>query len=170
MAQAPVAPPVLYKTTRPSALQISAQSDGTNTFAALQFVKLVNGNLTNCVIGETTAVVGLALDPSHAATDEPYTQPFGEQHNVLGLQEATFIVNTATTAKGIGTGTSSALTIGALYGITTFADAGYTNVQAMDVSNTTATFFRLQGFYPNDSTADTNARVVVSVVSQATSV
>lgn len=170
MAQAPVAPPVLYQTTRPSALQISAASDGTNTFAANQFVKLVSGNLTRVADGETTSVVGYSLDASHAATDEPYTMPFGEQHNPVTVQEATFLVNTMTTGADVGTGTSSALTVGAVYGIRYFDTAGYTNFAGLDVSNTTAAFFRLAGFYPNDSTDDLNARVIVSVINTASSV
>lgn len=171
MAQAPVAPPQLYQTTRPQALQITAKSDGTNTFVANQFLKLGTGGfLATVVTGETTSVFGLSLDASHASTDEPYTAPFGETHNCLGLQEATFLVNTMLTGADVGTGTSSALTIGSVFGVRYFDTAGYTNIAGMDVSNTTAAFFRLVDFYPNDNTNDTNARVIVSVINTATSV
>jgi hypothetical protein len=170
MAQAPVALPQLYQTTRPQALQITAKSDGTNTFVANQFMKLASGNLATVVADATNGGFGLSLDASHASTDEPYTMPFGEQHNVLGLQESTFLVNVCTSARAIGTGTSSALTVGSNYGITYFTTSGYTNVAALNVSNTTAAFFTLVGFYANDATTDTNARVLVRVTDAATSV
>lgn len=172
MAQAPVRFPALWQTTRPQTLQLSAKGDGTNTLAAQQFVKLANASTLAVVAADATnGGYGLLLDPSHTATSEPYTAPFGEQHNVLGLQEATFVVNTCAAAtRAVGTGTSSALTIGGVYGITTFTTTGYTDVQALNVSNTTAAFFKVVGFHPDDATGDTNARVLVQVVDTATSV
>lgn len=171
MAQAPVAPPQLYQTTRPQAPQVTAKSDGTNAFVANQFLKLGTGGFLATVVSDATnGGFGLSLDASHASTDEPYTMPFGEQHNALGLQENTFLVNVATSARAVGTGTSSALTPGSVYGITYFTTSGYTNVAALNVSNTTAAFFQLVDFYANDATGDTNARVIVRVIDTATSV
>jgi len=173
MAQAPVAPPRVYQTTRPNAMQITSASDSTNTFVAQQFVKYngVAGALTTCVAGETTAVVGLTLDASHASTDEPYTAPFGENHNCQTLQETSFVVNTGINATpALGTGTSSGLIKGSGYGVSQFTTAGYSGVFFLDTANTTAQFFRFTDFYPGDSTADTNARVIVHVINTASSV
>lgn len=171
MAQAPVAPPQAYQIGRSNVPQITAKGDGTNTFVANQFLKLGTGGFLATVAADATnGAFGLSLDGSHASTDEPYTQPFGEQHNLLGLQESTFLVNVCTSARAVGTGTSSALTVGSTYGITFFTTAGYTNIQALNVSNTTAAFFQLVGFYANDATGDLNARVIAKVIDTATSV
>lgn len=171
MAQAPVAPPQAFQIGRSNYPQITAKSDGTNTFVANQFVRIGTGGFLATIVADAvTQAFGLTLDGSHAVTDEPYTMPFAEQHNVLGLQEATFLMNTTTSTRAVGTGTSSALTPGAVFGITYFTDTGYTNVAAVNVSNTTAPFFQLVDFYANDSTNDTNARVIVRVIDTATSV
>lgn len=171
MAQAPVAPPQAYQIGHNYYPQLSAKSDGTNTFVANQFVRIGTGGFLATIVADAvTQAYGLTLDGSHASTDAPYTMPFGENHNVLGLQEGTFLMNTTTSARAVGTGTSSALTPGSVFGITYFTTTGYTNIAAVNVSNTTAPFFQLVGFYANDNTNDTNARVIVRVIDTATSV
>lgn len=171
MAQAPVAKPYVNSTTQPAFRQLSAKSDGTNSFVASQFLKLAGATSLAVVAADATnGGYGLSLDGSHASTDEPYTMPFGEDHNVQGLKNTTFVVNTCTDSRAVGTGTSSGLTIGSSYGITTFTTTGQTDVQAVNVSNTTAAFFTLVGFFPGDATTDTNARVIVRVKDDATSV
>jgi len=170
MAQAPVANPRAYQIGRSNYPQITARSDGTNTFAAGQFVRIGTGGFLATIAAEdTTRCIGLTLDPSHASTDAPYTMPFGENHNVLGLQETTFLVNTMTSARAVGTGTTSGLTPGSTFGISYFTTTGYASTAGMNVNSTNA-FFQYVGPYADDSTDDLNARAIVRVIDTATSV
>jgi hypothetical protein len=165
MAQAPIGKPRVYKTQLPHVTQRAALSDGSNTFAAQQFVNVSSGNLAKVADAGTT-VYGFTLDASHASTDEPYTAPFGENHNPVDVLNTMFIVNVMTSAKTVGVGSVSAgsVVVGGEYGIATFSSSGYTDVQGLNYSDTTNKFFRVEEILPDDAAADTNGRVVVSVI------
>lgn len=165
MAQAPIQAPYVHSTALGYVTQRAAISDSTNTLAAQQFVAAAGSGtgqaLTACTAQQTT-VYGLVLDPSHTSTSEPYTAPFGEDHNPVDVLNTLFVVNCVNTARATGAGVATGLTLGGTYAMAPFTTAAFTNVQALNVDVTTNPFFRVEGFI--DPPADTNARVIVSVV------
>lgn len=168
MAQAPVQKPKLYKTQLPWVQQRASVGDGSNTFTAQTFVKVASGVLA-LVADSGAAIFGLTIDASHASTDEPYTAPFSENHNVIDPRNQLFLLNLMETSKAVGTGsvTAGSLVIGGQFGIATFGTAGYTTVQGLNYSDTTNKVFQIEEFFSDDVAADLNGRLVVSVLPAA---
>lgn len=172
MANAPLGRPrpYQYPGTQFPGLQLSALSDSSNTIGAAQFVKISSGVLA-AYVADDTGIVGLCQDASHAATDEPYTQPFGENHNVLGLRGVTFLMNITDGSGTVGSGSTaqSDVTIGTLYSARYLGtvDTGCLAVDASDSGTATKNIFRVVGKFPQDASADFNGRVMVQILDTA---
>ncbi len=171
MAQAPIQAPRLFQspgTSFPGQTRAGV-SDGSNTFAAQQFVT-ISGVGSSAVLAKTAdaavAAYGLTPDASHTATDEPYSAPFGEIHNPIALAGQLFVVNVMDSNKAVGTGsiTAGSLVVGQQFGIGTFGTSGYTNIQGLNYSETSLKFFQIEQILPEDANGDLNGRVVVSVL------
>ncbi len=105
MATAPIGRPKLYQsvgTSSPGLLK-AQKSDGGNTFAAGSFTVLKGLTLVAYTAADT-AVYGLSTDASHAATDEPYTAPFGENHNPVDPAGQLFMMNVTNATGQVGAG------------------------------------------------------------------
>lgn len=172
MANAPIQRPRLHQSpgTPWPGLQLSALSDSSNTFTAGQFLKVASGVLAPYV-ADDTGIVGLCQDPSHAATDEPYTAPFGENHNVIGLRGAIFVMNITDGSGTVGSGSTaqSDVTIGALYSARYLGsiDTGCLALDASDSGTATKNIFRVVAKWPQDAAADFNGRVMVQILDTA---
>lgn len=176
MANAPIRPPELkfsYGTTTP-AITLSGISGGGNTFYPQQFVKLSGSAPTQSIasyVADDTAIFGLTPDGSHATTDGPQTQPYGDIHNVRSLRGSRFLVNITDASGTIGSGSTrqQEVSIGTLYSGTYFGSP-YTTVFGLDASDTGTSgkhIFRVVEYWPEDATSDFNGRVVIEVLSTA---
>lgn len=166
MASAPVRPPELkfsVGTTHP-ALTLPSVTDGSNTFLAQQFVVNTSGALVKYA-ADGALLFGLSPDKSHVVTDEPYTAPYGEIHNVRALRGARFLMNLTDASGTVGSGTTTQATavVGTSYsGI--YLASPYTNILAIDVSGTGSNkAFKVESLWPEDASGDFNGRVIVSV-------
>lgn len=172
MAQAPLSKPRLFSSPDPAFLQTLAQTDGTNTFQSQQFLTLASGALRQTAATDTQ-VYGLSLDPSHASADEPYTQPFGETHNLVQVNDGQlYLMNLAGATATSGTGgAQSSVTVGGRYNLSTPGSGIMANLQCINTASSSATgAFQISalydsGTYPDgDANTDTNGRVLVRVV------
>lgn len=108
MATAPIGRPKLFKSVGTSSpgLTRPQKSDGGNTFVAGAFVALAGSTLI-AATNNQTAVWGLSPDASHTSTDEPYTAPFGENHNAIDPNGQLFVMNTTIANGAVGSGAST---------------------------------------------------------------
>lgn len=172
MANAPLGRPRphQYPGTPFPGLQLSALSDSSNTIAAGQIVKISSGVLA-AYAADDTGVCGLCQDASHAATDEPYTAPFGENHNVLSLRGVVLLMNITDGSGTVGSGSTaqSDVTIGSLYSARYLGsiDTSCLALDASDTGTATKNIFRVVGKWPQDAAADFNGRVMVQVLDTA---
>lgn len=170
MANAPIQRPRLHQTLNGWATQTSAFSDGSNTFTAGQFLKLSTGVLAPYV-ADDIAIAGLCQDPSHTATDEPYSAPFGENHNLIALQGQRFVMNITDASGTVGSGstTQTNVVLGALYSARYLAtvDTGCVALDAADSGTATKNIFKAVAFWPQDASGDFNGRVIVEVIPTA---
>lgn len=165
MAQAPITKPFVASTARPEFCTRPQITDGSNTFTAFNFVYVTSNALAQCPTNATT-VYGLVLDPSHAATDEPYDAPFGQLHEVVDTDQAVFVVNITDGSGNIGSGstTQEDVAIGSNYELLVKSGGDYDGYQFLDSSASTNVFFRVEGRYELDAATDFNGRVYASVV------
>lgn len=98
-----------------------------------------------------TAVYGFAIDSKHATTDEPYTQPFGNSHNVIDVKDVTFWVNLQTSATNPTLGTNYELTV-------------TSGIPYLDTAASTNVFFRPIRLHPDDDADDDNPRYECEIV------
>jgi hypothetical protein len=170
---APIGFPRLFDTSNPWVMQRASLGDGSNTFVAGQFVKVSSGALAPYV-ADDTGIYGLALDASHASTDEAYAAPFGENHNVVDLRNSRFVMNITDGSGTVGSGTTTQgdVAIGTLYSARYLASP-YTTVLALDASDSgtaTKNIFKVEALYNTqidpggDAAADYNGRVIVSII------
>lgn len=171
MANAPIQRPRLHQTLNGWATQTSALPDGGNTFTAGQFLKVVSGTLVAYVADDVTGLAGLSQDPSHTATDEPYSAPFGESHNLIALTGQRFIMNLTDGSGTVGSGTTTqaSAVLGTLYSARYLAsvDTGCLAVDLSDSGTATKNIFKIVALYPLDASADFNGRVVVEIIPNA---
>lgn len=177
--QAPIARPNLFQapgTPWPGVLKPSL-GDGGNTFAALQFVKVSSGALA-AYVADDTAIYGLTTDPSHTSTSEPYTAPYGENHNPVGLRGVRFLMNVTDGSGTVGSGSTTLndVTIGTLYSARYLAtiDTSCAAVDASDSGTATKNIFKVVGKflstatggqYPDGDASDAfNGRVFVEII------
>jgi hypothetical protein len=172
MANAPIGcpRPLQFPGTPFPGLQLSALGDSSNTFVAGQFLKVSSGALAPYV-ADDTAICGLASDASHAATDEPYSQPFGENHNPIALRGVTFLMNITDGSGTVGSGstTQADVTIGTLYSARYLGtiDTSAAAIDASDTGTATKHIFRVVGKWSQDASTDYNGRVMVQVIDTA---
>lgn len=172
MANAPITRPKLHQSRGGSfpAQTRSVQGDGSNTFVAQQFVKMSSGSLA-AYVADDTGLYGLTPDKSHASTDEAYTAPYAENHNVIDPRSALFIMNISDASGNVGSGTTTQgdVTIGTLYSGVYLAatDTSALAVDASDSGTATKNIFRVEALWPEDATTDKNGRVIVSIIDSA---
>ncbi len=177
MAQAPIGRPKLFQSpgTSTPGLSRGQKSDGGNTFGAGAFTVLKGLTLV-AYTATDAAVWGLSPDSSHAATDEPYTQPFGENHNAIDPNGALFVMNLTDATGQVGVGTNTRLqdvTIGARYSavylssVDTLALGINVPSKGTDASNIFQVVDKLDSatYIGYDAVDDTNGRVVVKLIS-----
>jgi hypothetical protein len=144
-------------------IQKPVQANGATAFAARSLVKLAAGVLTPCVTADVVCY-GQAPDASHAATDQPPTALFGQNHWCFDPRDAQFIVNITNDDGDIGQANGapqlSAVAVGGKYGLVRDAN-GY---QMLNVEDTTALFFVVVAIYPNQALTDYNGLVLVELV------
>lgn len=152
-------------------MQGPAQVDGTNSFQSQQFLTLQSGALRQTAATDTQ-VYGLSLDGSHSSTDEPYTAPFGETHNLIDPAGELFMMNLAgaTATSGSG-GAQTSVTVGGRYNLSAPGSGVMANLQCLNTASSSATgAFQISALYSNDvypdgdANTDTNGRVLVRVV------
>lgn len=173
MANAPIQRPRLHQTLNGWATQTSAFSDGGNTFSANQFLKLSSGVLA-AYVADDFYIAGLCQDPSHTSTDEPYTAPFGENHNLILLNGQRFIMNITDASGTVGSGstTQANVAVGNYYSARYLAtiDTGCLAIDAAD-GGTPAIgnkyIFKVVALWPQDASGDFNGRVIVEVATHA---
>lgn len=174
MAQAPIQYPTPNMTGAPWLDQRAGIVEASSgAFTNAQFVRAQGSGSAQTLIKVTDAasagpVYGLSNRDALGANAEPYKTPTATTHNPTDTTAVKFWVNTMTGTRAVGTGSATALVAGSTYDIRTFTTANYTNVQGLDASSTaaaTAGFFKYTGqIHPDDVAADTNCRVLVSVV------
>lgn len=180
MATAPLIYPRLWSSNGgpfPCPLRNTA-SDGSATLVAGHFVSasLVAGVLTLAAyVADGVGIYGLMGDPSHTSTEEAYSSPFGENHNVISPVGAVFIAN-LTDASGTtagGSTTHADVTLGLRYSGFYLNSGGVTTklgIDASDVGVATKNLFKIVGFYntqiapDGDAATDYNGRVLVQIV------
>lgn len=182
MANAPINRPAVFQSgafnypkTR------SAQTDGSNTFSFQQFVVLTSGALVKLVDTTGThsvSVYGLTPDASHIATDEAYTQPYGEIHNVVDLSGNTLILMNITDGsgtEGIGSTTQANVTVGTRYaGRYGAVSTNTLMLNSADSGTATKNMFQVVALYNTatygngcDAAGDFNGRAVIKVIDSA---
>lgn len=176
MANAPLAFPRVYKNDGTWVKQTAAQSDGSNTFVAGQFVVLTSGALA-AYAADGVALYGLSLDNSHASTDDPTVAPFGEMHNPAALRGVTFLMNITDASGTVGSGstTQGDVTVGALYSgrYLGSVNTSILGIDASDSGTATKNIFRVVGLYNStvdplgDAAGDFNGRVLVQILDTA---
>lgn len=172
MANAPISRPRLHQNHGGAfpAITRSVQGDGSNTFAQQQFVKMSSGSLA-AYVADDTGIYGLTPDKSHAATDEPYSAPYAENHNVIDPRGATFLMNITDASGNVGSGstTQGDVTIGTLYSGTYLAtvDTSALGLDASDSGTATKNIFRVEALWPDDASTDKNGRVLVTILGSA---
>lgn len=179
--QAPISRPRAFQfpgTPFPGLLR-AAVTDGGNTFAEGQFVKVNTDNPPELAayVADDTAIYGLALDGTHAASAEPYTAPYGPMHNPVGLAGAYFIMNLTDAAGAVGSSTTTfaSVDIGLLYSARYLAtvDTLALAIDTGDVGTATKNIFRVvakysDAVYPDGDAEDAwNGRVIVQVLATA---
>lgn len=174
MAQAPIISPTAANTNQPwlaQRLGIAEASSG--AFLDQQFVKAQGSGSGQTLIkvantGTTPVVYGLAQRAAIGSSGEPYLTPTGTTHLPVEVLGGMFWVNTMTGTGAVGTGSATALVAGSTYEVNSFTTSGYSGIQGLDAASTgssTTGFFKYEGqVHPDDAAADTNARVLVSVV------
>lgn len=170
MATAPLQRPALWQNITPHVFQRAAVTDGSNTFAASQFVKLAAGALAPYV-ADDTVIYGLVLDASNTSTTEPYQAPWGENHNVVTLTGTTFLMNVTDASGTIGSGstTQNDVGLGSRYSAR-YAGTVDTNalcIDAADGGTASKHIFQVVQKYPYDAPGDFNGRVMVVLVPSA---
>ena len=170
MANAPIQRPRLHQTLNGWATQTSSLPDGGNTFTAGQFLKVVSGTLA-AYVADDVVLAGLCQDPSHTATDEPYTAPFGENHNLISLTGQRFVMNLTDASGTVGSGTTTQAnaTLGVLYSARYLAsvDTGCLGVDLADSGTATKHIFKVVALWPQDAVGDFNGRVIVEILPTA---
>jgi len=178
MATAPISAPRLFQNNGTWDAQRESWPDnnGVNPFVPGQFLKLVSG-LLNPYVADDTAIFGLSADKSHATTDEPYSAPFGVNHNPIRLNGARFLMNITdgTGTVGSGSTTQANVTVGTLYSGFYLASpyGSILGVDASDSGTATKNIFKVVGLYTaptfsdGDAAGDFNGRVIVEVISTA---
>lgn len=180
MANAPIIFPRVFDTSRTWVSQRAPLGDGSNTFVAGQFVVSSSSSGVSTIAkiaADGVAVWGLTLDPSHASTDEAYTAPFGENHNVVDPRGTRFIMNITDASGTVGSGSTRIqdVTVGTLYSCVYLASP-YGNILAIDASDTgtaTKNIWRVEKAYDTtvdpggDAVGDFNGRVIVSIIETA---
>jgi hypothetical protein len=183
MANAPIGFPRLISTRGPWVQQREAQpnytTDATKPFVAGQFVLLTSGVLVPYIDNQGTpsvALYGLSLDASTLPVNnpEPYSTPFGQNHNPVSLYNgARFIMNVTDGSGTVGSGTTTqaAVTIGTFYQGRYLT--GYPTVLGINAaaSGTTTSYpFKVVGLYTTasgysdgDASGDFNGRVIVEI-------
>src|SRR5688572_19273616 len=178
MAQAPISRPRLFQspgTPFPGMLR-AVLSDSSNSFSAGQFLKVSSGALA-AYVADDVAIYGLSLDDSHTSTSEPYTAPYGENHNPVGLSGAYFLMNITDASGNVGSGSTTLadVTIGSRYSARYLAsvDTAALALDASDVGTATKNLFQVVAKYNDtdypdgDAAADFNGRVIVKVIDSA---
>lgn len=177
MANAPIIYPRLWSSTAgtfPCPLR-ATQSDGSATLVAGHFVQ-VTSNALAAYVADDTAIYGLMNDPSHAATDEAYLSPYGENHNVIDPRGAVFIMNVTDASGTVGSGSTaqSNVTIGTRYsGFYMSAPATALGIDASDSGTATKNIFQVVALYntaiapDGDASTDKNGRVLVKIIDSA---
>lgn len=167
---APLARPQLYQTANPVVFQRAAVSDGSNSFAYGQFVKLAAGALAKYV-ADDTIIYGLTPDASHASTDEPYQTPWGENHNPISLSGQTFLMNITDASGTVGSGstTQNDVGLGSRYSARYLGsvDTDCLAIDAADGGTASKHIFQVVQKYPYDAADDYNGRVMVTVIPSA---
>lgn len=178
MATAPLSRPRVFSNGGKAFLATrTQQSDGSNTFANGQFVKMSSGSLA-AYVADDTAIYGLTPDDSHTSSSEPYTAPWNELHSVIDPSgRVLFIMNITDGSGNVGSGSTTIadVTVGTLYSARYLAsvDTSALAVDASDSGTATKNIFRVEDKYSNDkypdgdATADFNGRVLVSIIDTA---
>ncbi len=175
MANAPLTYPRVFDTSNPWVQQRAPLADASNTFVAGQFVNVASGALA-AYAADDIIIYGLAIDPSHAATDEAYASPFGQNHNVVDPRNTRFIMNITDGSGSVGSGTTThaAVAIGTLYsGTYLSAPATILGLDASDSGTATKNIFKVEALYNTqidpggDASSDKNGRVIVSIIPSA---
>ncbi len=176
MATAPIGRPKLFKSVGTSSpgLTRPQKSDGGNTFVAGALVVL-DGSTLKAATSSQTAIWGLTPDASHTATDEPYSAPFGENHNAIDPTGQLFVMNVTLENGTVGSGatTLNDVVIGKFYpgALMNTGDtlsmglASNTGVLTASASNIFQVVDKLDAatYVGYDAATDYNGRVVVKV-------
>lgn len=153
-------------------IQREAVGDGSNTFVGQQFVRVATGALV-AYAADDVNVYGLTIDGSHAATDEAYLTPFGENHNPIDPRNARFIANISDASGTVGSGstTHANITLGALYsGVYLSSPTTAFAIDASDSGTSTKHIFKPVAYYntsiapDGDASTDYNGRVIFEVI------
>lgn len=179
MPTAPLIYPRLWSSTAgsfPCPLRATV-SDGSATLVAGHFVSasLVAGVLTAAAyVADGTGIYGLMLDPSHTATEEAYSSPYGENHNPVDPRGAVFIMNITDASGTVGSGstTHADVAIGTRYSgfYLNTTPATIVGIDSSDSGTATKNLFQVVGYYntqvapDGDAATDYNGRVLVKIV------
>ena len=179
MPTAPISRPRVYSApgTPWAGLARPLQNDGGNTFSYGQFVVLTAGALA-AYAADGTAVYGLTVDPSHTATEEAYSSPYGELHNCINPSGQLFLMNITDASGTVGSGstTQGNVAIGTRYSGTYLAsqDTGAVGIDAADSGTAAKNMFQVVDLYQKgtkypdgDLVGDFNGRVLVKIIDSA---
>lgn len=171
MAQAPIIRPTPASTSLQWLTQRASVAEASSgAFQQGAFV-IASGSGSGITIAAATdapaspTIYGLSERAALGSSAEPYLTPTATTHQPTSPQNTLFWVNTLTADGATGTGSATALAVGQRYDMRSFTTSGFSGIQGLDASSTSATtgFFRYEGkVHPQDAAADTNARVLVS--------
>jgi hypothetical protein len=168
MAQAPIRRPEVSNAGGLPWVQIQplVTESSSGAFKYQQFI-VKSGTGSSAVAAKVAdaavTVWGLSQRDAAGTAAEAYLTPTANQHGAIN-PNAVFTVNVMTSTKAVGTGATSSVVEGNTYGLGSFTTTGYTDVQGLNISSTTATesFFRVLKIRTDlDAVSDTNGRVDV---------
>jgi hypothetical protein len=138
---------------------------GNNVFLARSLVYLTGGGQLAAVPTGGTAVYGQAPGPSVTGQEIPPAALYKEVFP-WDLREAQLNINITNGdgARGDDGPTLADVAVGGQYGITRFADGDEIGMHALNVDDTTNTFFKVIGIFPGQSADDHNPVVLVEIL------
>lgn len=176
MPTAPISAPRLFQNNGTWDAQRESWPDNNsvNPFVPGQLLKLVSG-LLNPYVADDASIFGLSADKSHATTDEPYSAPFGVNHNPIRLNGVRLLMNLTDVSGTVGSGTTTqgSVTVGTAYSGVYLASP-YGSVLGIDRSGGGSNkIFKVVGLYQaptfsdGDLSTDFNGRVLIEIVATA---
>ena len=165
MATAPINSPrpIEYIGNDTPITRAKAPAASGTAFKAFQFVKTPTG-LTKLSAADTT-VFGLSQEDAATATTYPPDALYFQYTNVFDVRNTFFLVNITDNTGTIGSGstTQGDVAIGNSYSLI-YGASPYSNTQMLNATNTIDKFFKVEAFWPQDSSTTFNGRVLASVV------